>query len=204
MNTGRAQYMKVFLHFPTYFWESVGDKEFIAYTSVVEGYFPSFQNLNLPKVHPLLRRRRSIIAPLTPISPQLLPGSNILVATITGDEGKRLANLTDQEIQDEIMVVLRTMFPGAPDPDGASTLSAKRSCECSNGPTGVGFLRNTWWEDPYSMSVWAGTNINAYPSLRRAFLVPVKEKVYFAGEWAADKYNGCVPQLLHHHHEGSA
>jgi hypothetical protein len=54
----------------------------------------------------------------------------------------------------------------------------------------AGFLRNSWWENPYSMSVWAGTNINAYPSLRRAFLVPVQEKVYFAGEWAADKYNG--------------
>ncbi|ELR11477.1 amine oxidase, flavincontaining superfamily protein [Acanthamoeba castellanii str. Neff] len=149
--SGRAQYMKVFLHFPTYFWEALGDREFFAYTHSTEGYFPSFQNLNLPK---------------------LLPGSNILVATITGDEGKRLANLTDAQIQAEIMVVLRAMFPGAPEPDG--------------------FLRNSWWEDPYSMSVWAGTNINAYPSLRRAFLVPVQEKVYFAGEWAADKYNGYV------------
>jgi len=149
--SGRAQYMKVFLHFPSYFWQDFGDREFIAYTHPTEGYFPSFQNLNLPK---------------------LLPGSNILVATITGDEGKRLANLTDTEIQDEVMTVLRTIFPEAPNPDG--------------------FLRNTWWEDPYSMSVWAGTNINAYPSLRRAFLVPVQEKVYFAGEWAADKYNGYV------------
>jgi hypothetical protein len=42
--------MKVFLHFPTYFWEALGDREFFAYTHSTEGYFPSFQNLNLPKV----------------------------------------------------------------------------------------------------------------------------------------------------------
>jgi polyamine oxidase len=54
---------------------------------------------------------------------QLLPGSNILVATITGDEGKRLANLTDAEIQDEVMTVLRTIFPEAPNPDGKARSS---------------------------------------------------------------------------------
>jgi len=155
--SGRAQYLKIFLHFPTYFWESIGDREFWAYTFAdVEGFYPSFQNLNFPDYS---------------------PGSNILVATVTGDEGRRLSAMTDSAVQAEVMTVIRKIFPDAPNPDG--------------------ILTNKWYQDSLSKSVWSGTTINAFPSVRLAYRMPIDEKVYFAGEWTADEYNGYVHGALY-------
>lgn len=54
----------------------------------------------------------------------------------------------------------------------------------------LGILTNKWYQDSLSQSVWSGTTINSFPSVRLAYRMPIDEKVYFAGEWTADEFNG--------------
>lgn len=38
------------------------------------------------------------------------PGSNILFVTVTAEESRRVEQLSDQEVEAEVMVVLKTLF----------------------------------------------------------------------------------------------
>lgn len=88
-------YTKIFLKFPRKFWD---DHEFILHASKRRGYLPVFQDLDRPGI---------------------LPGSGILLITVTGEEGKRIEEQTDQETQTEIMKTLRKIYgEKIPDPTG--------------------------------------------------------------------------------------
>ena len=89
-------YTKIFLKFPVKFWD---DHEYILYASKQRGYFPVFQNLDRPGILP--------------------NGSNILLVTVTGDEGRRIEEQTDSETKADIMKPLRRLYGGSiPDPIG--------------------------------------------------------------------------------------
>ena len=89
-------YTKIFLKFPVKFWD---DHEYILHASKRRAYFPVFQDLD-----------RSGILP---------NGSGVLVATLTGDEGRRIEEQTDDETNTEIMNTLRKIYgKDIPDPTG--------------------------------------------------------------------------------------
>ena len=89
-------YTKIFLKFPVKFWD---DHEYILHASKLRGYFPVFQDLD-----------RSGILP---------NGSSVLLATVTGDEGRRIEEQTDGETKTEIMITLRKLYgKDIPDPTG--------------------------------------------------------------------------------------
>ena len=88
-------YTKIFLKFPWKFWD---DHEFILHASKRRGYFPVFQDLDRPGI---------------------LPNSSILLITVTGQDGRRIDEQTDDETKTEIMKTLRRIYgQEIPDPTG--------------------------------------------------------------------------------------
>ena len=89
-------YTKIFLKFPSKFWD---DHEYILYASKERGRFPVFQDLERPGILP--------------------NGNNVLLITVTEDEGKRIEQQADSETTTEIMKMLRTIYgQGIPDATG--------------------------------------------------------------------------------------
>lgn len=80
-------YTKIFMKFPRKFWF---DTESALYADLERGRYPVWQSLDHPK---------------------FLPDSGILFATVTGDFSKRIEALSDEQVQSELIGVLRTMYP---------------------------------------------------------------------------------------------
>jgi polyamine oxidase len=82
-------YTKIFLHFPTTFWPI--DKQYFLYVSpTTRGYYPIWQFLS---------------------HKDFLPGSNILFTTVVGDEAYGVENQEDEKTKQEVLVILKQMFP---------------------------------------------------------------------------------------------
>ena len=89
-------YTKIFLKFPSKFWD---DHEYILYASKERGRFPVFQDLERPGILP--------------------NGSNVLLITVTEDEGRRIEQQAYNETKTEVMKMLRTIYgQGIPDATG--------------------------------------------------------------------------------------
>ena len=69
-------YLKIFVSFDKNFW---GDEEFFYYADDKRGYYPAWQNMNANAYT------------------SAFPGQNILMVTVTGEEGKRVERLTDAQ-----------------------------------------------------------------------------------------------------------
>ena len=80
-------YTKIFLKFPSKFWD---DHEYILHASKERGRFPVFQDLERPGILPI--------------------GSNVLLVTVTEDEGRRIEQQTYNETKAEIMKMLRSIY----------------------------------------------------------------------------------------------
>ena len=92
-------YTKIFLKFPSKFWD---DNQFILHASEQRGRFPVFQDLERPGILP--------------------NGSNVLLVTVTEDEGKRIERQTYNETKAEIMKMLRKIYgQSIPDATGKNT-----------------------------------------------------------------------------------
>lgn len=81
-----AHHTKIFLQFSRQFW---GDHEWILHASEKPGNFPVFYNLNRAG---------------------FFPGSDILLAVVTGDEALRVEGQKDSKTMTEVMEVLRKMY----------------------------------------------------------------------------------------------
>lgn len=67
------------------------------------------------------------------------PGENVLMVTVTDEEARRIEQQPDEETLDEIMIVLRNMFPG------------------KDVPTATNIFVPKWFSDPFfrgSFSNW--------------------------------------------------
>ncbi|KAG8873827.1 hypothetical protein FRB97_006431 [Tulasnella sp. 331] len=97
MTLKMATYTKIFLKFDEVFWDST---QMGLYADPYKrGYYPVWQSLDLPG---------------------FLPGSGIYFVTVTGDESERIENMTDSQVQAEVMAVLKNMYPNKtiPEPKG--------------------------------------------------------------------------------------
>ncbi|BEJ14164.1 hypothetical protein CspHIS471_0313380 [Cutaneotrichosporon sp. HIS471] len=91
-----ATYQKIFILFEKQFW---GDSEFIMYADPDKrGRYAVWQNINAPGYLP----------PNT--------ANNVLMVTATGDFGRRNEHLSDAEITEEVLGVLREMYDDVPEP----------------------------------------------------------------------------------------
>ncbi|KAI0032339.1 amine oxidase, partial [Vararia minispora EC-137] len=141
-------YTKIYLQFPKKFWF---DTEFALYADPERGRYPVWQGLDLEG---------------------FFPGSGLLFVTVTGDYSKRIEALPDDKVKEEVLSVLRAMYPNetVPEPDA--------------------FYFYRWNSDPLyrgSYSNWPASLVTAHHTNLRA---PVGDRLWFAGEATSLKYFG--------------
>ena len=146
---GMGTYTKIFMQFNETFWPT--DKEFFLYAHpTTRGYYPQFQSLS---------------------TEGFLPGSNILFATVVGEQSYRIEAQDDETTRAEVMEVLRQMFPNI------------------DVPEPIDFMYPRWAQNPWtfgSYSNWpAGTTLEQHQNLRANV-----ERLYFAGEHTSAEYFG--------------
>ncbi|CAL1697874.1 unnamed protein product [Somion occarium] len=138
----------IFLQFPRKFWF---DTEMGLYADPERGRYPVWQSLD---------------------HKNFFSGSGIFFVTVTGDYSVRVEALPDSQIQDEVMGVLRTMFPNVTVPD----------------PIAFHFPR--WHNNPLfrgSYSNWPPSFFSGHHQNLRA---AVEDRLWFAGEATSQKYFG--------------
>ncbi len=82
-------YLKIFVSFDKKFW---GDEEFFYYADEKRGSYPAWQNMNAGAYA------------------SAFPGQNILMVTVTGEEGKRIERLKDEEGKDYEISLISLFF----------------------------------------------------------------------------------------------
>lgn len=142
-------YTKIFLQFNETFWPE--DTQFFLYASpTVRGWYPVFQSLS---------------------GPGFLPGSNILFVTVVDDQAYQVEHQTDEQTKDEVLEVLREMFPKVDVPE----------------PTA--FMYPRWTEEPWSHGSYSNwppsTTLEMHQNLRANV-----QRLWFAGEATSAQYFG--------------
>ncbi|KAL7943722.1 amine oxidase [Trichoderma barbatum] len=148
-NFAMGTYTKIFLQFNETFWPE--DTQYFLYASpTTRGYYPVWQSLS---------------------TEGFMPGSNIIFATVIGDESYRIEQQTDEETKAEAMEVLRQMFPNVTIPEP------------------IAFTYPRWNSEQWSLgsySNWpAGTSLLAHQNLRAN-----TGRLWFAGEATSAEYFG--------------
>ncbi|KAI6043597.1 hypothetical protein EDC04DRAFT_3107228 [Pisolithus marmoratus] len=144
-------YTKIFLQFNDTFWFNT---EMGLYADKQRGRYPVWQNLDHPKY---------------------FPGSGVIFATVTGDYSNYVEQLNTTEVQDEVMDVLRAVYPNITVPDP------------------VDIHIPTWGSNALyrgSFSSWGASFVPGHSDNLRA---TVDGRVWFAGEATSLKHFG----LLH-------
>ncbi|KAH7921135.1 amine oxidase [Leucogyrophana mollusca] len=147
-STVMATYTKIFFQFPENFWF---DTEMALYADKQRGRYPVWQSLDIV---------------------DFFPGSGIVFVTVTGDFSVRIEALPDEQVQDEVMEVLRAMFPNVTIPE----------------PLDFYFPR--WNSNPLfrgSYSNWPASFVGGHWENLRA---TVADRLWFAGEATSLKYFG--------------
>ncbi|KAI0270548.1 amine oxidase [Gloeopeniophorella convolvens] len=142
-----ATYTKIFLQFPENFWF---DTQFALYADSERGRYPVWQGLDIEG---------------------FFPGSGLVFVTVTGDYSERIEALPDAQVQEEVLSVLRTMFPNTTIPEPSA------------------FLFPRWHSDPLfrgSYSNWPPSFVSQHHVNLRASL----GRLWFAGEALSEKYFG--------------
>lgn len=142
-------YTKIFLQFNETFWPE--DTQYFLYASpTTRGHYPVFQSLS---------------------TEGFLPGSNIIFVTVVGEESYRVEQQTDEQTKDEVVEILRQMYPDVHVPE----------------PTA--FLYPRWTKTPWaygSYSNWpVGTTLEMHQNLRAN-----ADRLWFAGEATSAEYFG--------------
>ena len=142
-------YTKIFLQFDETFWPS--ETEYFLYASpTTRGYYPVWQSLS---------------------KNTFLPESNIIFVTVVSDQSYRIENQSDEETKDEVMAVLRQMFPDKDIPE----------------PTA--FMYPRWTKTPWSYGSYSNwppsTTLEMHENLRAN-----TDRLWFAGEATSAEYFG--------------
>lgn len=131
---------KIFMQFPPdqVFWDK--KNEFMLYSSRKRGWYPVFQNLDHPKLH---------------------PGSGILIATVTGELAWRLDDYrtTNEDAKKEIMEVLYDMF-GAQLPE-PTNFYYYQSWKGEQGWDGGNWIAGSFSSWPPGMTIKQHQNLRA-------------------------------------------
>ncbi|KNE66824.1 hypothetical protein AMAG_11307 [Allomyces macrogynus ATCC 38327] len=152
-------YQKIFLNFPRKWWSN---NTFTLFASERKGYYPIWQNVMAPGY----------------FEPASDGKRNIIMVTLTGNEATRAERLTNDQIIDEVMAVLRQMYPGQEIPR----------------PTDIVVPR--WKADPLfhgSFTNWPlGMTLESWENL----VAPLNKRFFFSGEMASLTMFGYVHGAL--------
>ncbi len=95
----------------------------------------------------------------------------VLLGFNAADRGREIESLSDNEIVASAMQTLRTLY-------------GKRI------PEPTGFQLTRWATDPYALGSYSFNAVGSTPSMRKILAVPLKEKIFFAGEAAHSEHFG--------------
>lgn len=144
-----GQYTKVFLQFDQAFWDDTF--EYFMFAANDRGKFPIWINLNK----------------FTSFA-----GKNILVAHLVDDLSAQAANSSPEQVLNEAIKYLRTMFPGAPEPRD--------------------FHVTAWASDEWSYGVYSFRPSGAHSSAANVLAHPLESALHFAGEATSPTMYGYV------------
>lgn len=144
-----STYTKIFMQFNETFWPD--DTQYFLYASpTTRGEYPVFQSLS---------------------TEGFFPGSNIIFVTVVADQSYQVEQQSDERTQEEVLAVLRQMFPD------------------KNIPEPTAFFYPRWTKEPWaygSYSNWpAGTTLEMHQNLRAN-----AGRLWFAGEATSAQYFG--------------
>ncbi|KAG1850531.1 hypothetical protein C8R48DRAFT_727486 [Suillus tomentosus] len=143
-----ATYTKIFLQFNEKFWF---DTEMAVYADKERGRYPIWQSLDHVK---------------------FFPGSGLVFVTVTGDYSLRIEGMQDSDVQEEVMEVLRAMYPNITVPD----------------PVAFHFKR--WHADPLFRGSYSNWPPSFLPGHSENLRATVDKSLWFAGEATSLKYYG--------------
>ncbi|KAG1782128.1 hypothetical protein EV702DRAFT_961311 [Suillus placidus] len=143
-----ATYTKIFLQFEKKFWF---DTEMAIYADKERGWYPIWQNLD---------------------HINFFPDSGLVFVTVTGDFSLRIEGMEDSEVQEEVMEVLRAMYPNITVPD----------------PVALHFKR--WHADPLFRGSYSNWPPSFLPGHSENLRATVDKRLWFAGEATSLKYFG--------------
>ncbi|KAF7732130.1 hypothetical protein EC973_006385 [Apophysomyces ossiformis] len=146
-----ATYTKIFMNFPYQFWD---DNQFTVYADPGRrGYYNAWQNLNAPGFYPKNTT------------------TNIFFVTVTQDQSYAVESMTDEEVKDEIMDVLRSMYgDDVPEPNE--------------------FLFPRWHSNPLFRGTYSNWPIGELGQHHINMKAPLHNRVFFAGEAMHDEEFG--------------
>lgn len=134
---------KCYLRFREMFWEE--DDHWIGHIPKKRGEWTEFLNL-----YPLIRK-------------------SVLLGFNAGSFGKQLESMTDEEIVQSVMTVLRKMYGGSiPEPEVA--------------------LITRWASDPFSLGSYSHIPVGSSPKDMAELAKPVGGRLFFAGEHTSEYY----------------
>lgn len=90
-------------------------------------------------------------------------GQPILLCFNAGDFGLETEALSDADVIESAMGVLRTIYG-------------------DNIPAPTGYLRTSWGRDPYAMGSYSSYGVGSSPDDREALAAPIDDVLFFAGE----------------------
>ncbi|KAI9270303.1 hypothetical protein EDC94DRAFT_512694 [Helicostylum pulchrum] len=146
-----ATYTKIFLNFPYQFWD---DTQFVVWADPDRrGYLNAWQNLNAPGYLPKNTT------------------TNIFFATVTQDLAYEMEAKTNEEVQAELMAVLRKMYgEGIPE------------------PTEIMFPR--WHNNPLFRGSYSNWPIGESDEHHANMKASLNNRVFFSGEAMSEEYYG--------------
>ncbi|OAX37625.1 amine oxidase [Rhizopogon vinicolor AM-OR11-026] len=143
-----ATYTKIFMQFTEKFWF---DTQMAIYADKQRGRYPIWQSLD---------------------HVDFLPGSGLVFVTVTGDFSLRIEGMEDLDVQNEVMEVLRAMYPNTTVPD----------------PVAFHFKR--WNADPLFRGSYSNWPASFVPGHSKNLRATVNQRLWFAGEATSLKYYG--------------
>lgn len=145
-----AIYEKVYLQFPTRFWPNYA--QLFVRANDVDGRYVVWLNYN---------------------NKVAKKGSNTLVAFLVADEAARVEAMTDAEIVDDVMPILRDTFGfGIPDP--------------------IAVYANRWGTDKLFFGSYSNWPVGVTKETYNDLEAPIHNRLFFGGEAMHDTFNGYV------------
>ncbi|KAG2749340.1 amine oxidase [Suillus brevipes Sb2] len=149
-----ATYTKIFLQFEEKFWfdtEARMINSMAIYADMERGRYPIWQNLDHVK---------------------FFPGSGLVFVTVTGDFSLRIEGMQDSDVREEVMEVLRAMYPNTTVPDP------------------VAFYFKRWNADSLFRGSYSNWPPSFLPGHSENLRATVDKRLWFAGEATSLKYYG--------------
>ncbi|KAF8316790.1 amine oxidase [Clavulina sp. PMI_390] len=145
-----ATYTKIFLVFDEKFWH---DTQMGLYAHPHKrGYFPVWQSLD---------------------HDSFFPGKHVYFVTVTGDESERLESMSDADVQEEVMEVLKHMYP-----------------HLDTIPTPKQMVMERWFTDPLYRGSWSNWPPSFYIEHMHNLQASLEGTLHFAGEATSQDFYG--------------